>query len=73
MDVFSRNLKGRDPEKDCSHRPKKCIVAGGLDLPRKPHLPGFTGKTKGKIIKGKYKSFEQIIEKGKLKWVESKT
>jgi len=74
MDILVNNLKGRDPEKDCSHRTKKKIqITGGIDMPRKDHLPGFTGRSKGLIINGKYKTFEQVHENGVLKWVENKS
>jgi len=71
MDIQVKKFRGRDPEKDCSHRMVKTRIAGGLDMPRKEHLPGFTGRVKGKITDGKYKTFEQVHDKGVTKWVET--
>ena len=68
MDIFVNNLKGRDPEKDCSHRPKKIREVGGLDCPKIKHREGFTGKMKSRFVDGKLVCFEQIGKDGRTTW-----
>jgi hypothetical protein len=69
VDILINNLKGRDPEKDCSHRPHKIREVGGFDRPPLTHRPGFTGKMRTIIKDGKAVEYEQVHQNGVLEWV----
>ena len=69
MDIFKGTPRGRDPVKDCSHRPKKIREVGGFDRPPLKHRPGFTGKMRTKIVDGKAVCYEKISLNGRTEWL----